>query len=172
MRIREVAAEARLTVGARGHELEICAASSRAIAQEPRDGLPTLVLVRLGRHREPGVLSEHRYDALSVAALDRGGEAAHELALPRGTRERCALAGARDRAFIYRRSRSLQRAFDGRFAALEHLGDLTGEEAEHVAEHKRSTLARRQMMQRNHECESDRLSCFVARLRARGGVRK
>ena len=64
-----------------------------------------------------------------------------------------------------RRARPLQRCFDGCLAGVEHLGDLGCAEAEHVAEHERRPLAGRQVLQRGHECETDRLSRLVAGLR-------
>jgi len=50
---------------------------------EPRDRLAALVLVGLGRHRQPGVGGEQRHDPVGVATLDRGGEMPHELELAR-----------------------------------------------------------------------------------------
>jgi hypothetical protein len=41
-----------------------------------------LVLVRLRRHREPGIVGEERHDALDVASLHCDREAADDLACP------------------------------------------------------------------------------------------
>ena len=92
LRVGQVAAERRLAVGARGHDPQRRAAAARAVAQERGDRLVALVLERLGRHREPGVVGEQRDDAVDVAALHGVGEAPDQLALARGVRQRRALA--------------------------------------------------------------------------------
>ena len=107
--------------------------------------------------------------AVDVAALDCGGEQSDELALARGVGQRCLLAPRA--GVVDRRACPLERSFDGCFAGLEHPGHLGRAEPEHVAEHERGPLARRQVLQRGHECETDRLSCLVPRLRPGRGVR-
>ena len=111
-----------------------------------------LVLEGLGRHREPGVVGEQRDDALHVAALDRVGEAADQLALARrssaGARARGSRGGSR---VVERRPGALQRALDRSFAACRASRHLGRAEAEHVAQHEHRPLSRRQELQRGHE---------------------
>ena len=76
------------------------------------------------------------------------------------------------RRCVDRRACPLQRSFDGCFAGVEHLGHFGRAEAEHVAEHERGPLAGRQVLQRGHECETDRLSRLVAGLRSGSSVRE
>src|SRR5262249_33457892 len=57
LRVADVAAERGLTVGTRGYEPE-AADNALAVAEEPGDRLPALVLEGLGRHREPGVVCQ------------------------------------------------------------------------------------------------------------------
>jgi hypothetical protein len=132
VRVRQLAAERGLTVGPRRHEPEGNAAHARSVAQEPGDGRGALVLVGLGRHRQPGVRGEHGDDAVEVAALDRVDEPSDELALARGARQRCALAAGR-KPGVERSPRALKRALDRCLAALEHVRHLGPVKAEHVA---------------------------------------
>jgi hypothetical protein len=87
MRIGQVAAESGLSVGPCWHELEVGAAPASPIVEEPGDGDAALVFVRLGRHREPGVVGEQRHHALDVAGLRRGCEPPYDLAFPPRWRE-------------------------------------------------------------------------------------
>jgi hypothetical protein len=114
-----------LTVGARGHEPEGRAATDFAEVQEPGDCWPALVLVRFGRHREPGVVGGQQDNAFRIAALDRSGETADEIALAHGTRKGCAFALRKGLAIVDGRSRPLKRPFDRRFAAVEHRAAAT-----------------------------------------------
>jgi hypothetical protein len=135
------------------------------VAQEGSDRLPALVLESQRRHREPGAVGEEGDDGVRVAALDRRGEAADQLTLAGGPRKGRALEAARPEALAERSPRPLERALDRRLGAVEHLRHLGGAKAEHVAEHERRALARRQVLQRRHECERDRLPRLVACLR-------
>src|ERR1700759_1067907 len=77
---REIAAERRLRVGARGHE-QWRATPGGAIAQERADRGTALVFVGLGGHRQPGIVGEQRDDAVDVTRLDRVGKATDDVAL-------------------------------------------------------------------------------------------
>ncbi len=78
------------------------------------------------------------------------------------------LAGRRD---VERRARAAQQAVDRRLADLEHLGDLRGAVAEHVAQHEHRALLRREMLKADDERQRDRLLGLVARLRSGSLVR-
>ena len=88
---REVDAERRLRVGARRHE-QRRAAPERAVVQERADHVAALVLVRLRRHRQPGLVGQQGDDRVGIACLDGVGKAADDLALALGVRERRAFA--------------------------------------------------------------------------------
>ena len=90
----------------------------------------------------------------------------------RGSGQRRPLAVASGHAFVERRARPLQRPLDRGFGAVEHLRDLGGVKAQHVPQHERGPLPRRQMLQPSHEGEADRLSRLVACLRPWSGVRE
>jgi hypothetical protein len=51
-------------------------------------------------------------------------------------------------------------------------GGFVGVEAEHVAQHERGALLRRQLLQRDDERELDRFALLVAGFRSRSGIRK
>jgi hypothetical protein len=89
---REVATEGWLAIGARRHEPQGRAAADGAVVQEGADRDPALVLVRLGRHRQPGVVGEQGDDGVDVADLERVREAADDVPLELGVRERRAFA--------------------------------------------------------------------------------
>ena len=125
-----------------GHESEVGPATVPALAgDEPRDRLPALVLVGLWRHRQPGVIREHRDQSRRVALLHRAGEAANQFAFANRAGQRDALAITGRKARIERHANALQRALDRRFAGFEHLGDFGGAKAEHLAKHERRALA-------------------------------
>ena len=128
--------------------------------------IAALVLVGLGRHRQPRVVGEQGDDAVDVAGLDRVGEAADDLALALGVRQRRPFAPGRGQARLERRARAAQQAVDRRLAGLEHLGDLGGAEAEHVAQHEHRALLRREVLEADDERQRDRLLGLVARLRS------
>src|SRR5205823_3360016 len=58
-----------------------------------------------------------------------------------------------------------------RLAALEHLGDLAGAEAEDIPQHEHGSLLRREMLKTNDECQGYRLLGLVAGLRSGSFVR-
>ena len=86
-------------------------------------------------------------------------------------RERRPFASAGRQAGLERRPRAAQQAVDRRVARLEHLGDLRGAVAQHVAQHEHRALLRREMLEADDEGERDRLLGLVARLRSGGLVR-
>ena len=104
-------------------------------------------------------------------ALDGVGEAADDVALELGVRERRPFASGGGQARLERRTRAAQQAVDRRLAGLEHLGDLRGAEAEHVAQHEHRALLRREVLQADDERQRDRLLGLVARLRSGSLVR-
>jgi hypothetical protein len=71
-------------------------------------------------------------------------------------------SGARSRPAAGRRdwkgrTRAAQEAVDRGLAGIEHLGDLPGAEAEHVAQHEHRALLRREMLTADDERQRDRL---------------
>ena len=104
---------------------------------------------------------------VSTASAKRPTMSRSSLEFGSGARSRPA-AGRRDsNAARARRSRLLT---DG-LAGLEHLGDLGGAEAEHVAQHEHRALLRREMLEADDERQRDRLLGLVARLRSGSLVR-
>ncbi len=79
-----------------------------------------------------------------------------------GARSRPA-AGSRDSNAARAR---LQQAVDRCRGGVEHLGDLGGAVAEHVAEHEHRPLLRREMLEADDERQPDRLLGLIARLRS------
>src|SRR4051812_23844766 len=161
----EVDAECWLGVRASRHE-ERRAAPHRAVAQERADRHRPLILVGLGRHRQPGVVGEQGDDGVDVARLDRVGEAADDVAFALGARERRPLTSAGGKARVERGARAAQQAVDRRLSRREQFGDLRGAEPEHVAQHEHGALLRREVLQADDERQRDRLLRLVARLRA------
>jgi len=131
----------------------------------------SLVLERLRRHREQGVVGEQVDDVVDVAALDGVGEARDQLALAGGVRPRGAVAVGGRQARFEGRSGALERALDRGLARVEHVGDLGGAEAEHVTQHECCALAGRQALEGDDERKLDRLPGLVARRRPGGAVR-
>ena len=62
-------------------------AASGTVVEEGGDSDMALVLVRLGRHRHPGVVGEQGDDGVRVSVRERVRETADELTLLRGDRE-------------------------------------------------------------------------------------
>ena len=166
---REVTAEGGLAVGARRHEPQWRTAAYGAVVQEGADRGAALVLVRLRRHRQPGVVGQQGYDAVDVAGLERVREAADDVALELGVRERRPFAPCRRQAGLERGARAAQQAVDRGRARLEDLRDLLGAEAEHVAQHEHGTLLGREVLKARDERERDCLLGLVACVGA-GGV--
>jgi hypothetical protein len=86
-RAREVAAEGGLTVGPRGDEPERPVVARITDAEEVFDCLGRLVLVGIGRHRQPRVVGEQGDDRADVAVLERVRELPDYFALVRGVGE-------------------------------------------------------------------------------------
>ena len=93
------------------------------------------------------------------------GEAADDVALALGVRQRRPFASGGRQPRFERLPRAAQQAVDRRRAGLEHLGDLGGAVAEHVAQDEHRTLLRREVLQADDEGQCDRLPGLVARLR-------
>ena len=108
--------------------------------------------------------------AVDVAALDGVGEAPDQSALAGGVRARGALAVGGRQPLLEGCPGALQGALHRDLARVEHLGDLGGAEAEHVAQHECRALAGRQPLQRDDERKLDRLPGLVARRRPGGAV--
>jgi hypothetical protein len=164
--IAQVAAEGRLPVRpCRNEPEEVEPPAGRHRGEETGDGGGPLVLERLGRHRQPGVVGEQRHDTLYVAALEGVGEARHELALVARVRQRHLFARRKAHAGVERRPRPVERAVDRGLGDAERLGHLGRAEAEHVAQHEHDPLARREPLEAGDEREPDRLARLVARIR-------
>ena len=97
--------------------------------------------------------------------------------LPTTSRSRPAFgSGARSRPAAGRRDSNAARARRSRLltevgGGIEHLGDLLGAEAEHVAQHEHRSLLRREVLEADDERQGDRLLGLVARLGSGGFVR-
>ena len=91
-----------LAIGACRHEPQRCAATHSAVVQEGADRGVPLVLVRLGRHRQPGVVGQQGDHAVDVARLEGVSEAAHDLALALGVRRRRPFTSGRGQAGLER----------------------------------------------------------------------
>ncbi len=163
---RQVARERRLGVRARLHHPQRRAAARVRAAQEGADRGPALVGVGEGRHREPRVGGQERHQSVEVAVFDRRGEAADDVALALGVRQRRPVASGGRQPRFERLPRAAQQAVDRRRAGLEHLGDLGGAVAEHVAQDEHRTLLRREVLQADDEGQCDRLPGLVASLGA------
>ena len=107
---------------------------------------------------------------VDVAALDGVGKAPDQLALAGGVRHRRAISVGKP--LPERRPGPLQGALDGGLARVEHVRDLGGAVAEHVAQHERRALAGRQLLQGADERQLDRLPGLVAALRPGGAIRE
>jgi len=128
-----------------------------------------LVLVWFGWHRQPGVVGEHRDDAVDVSALERVREGADQHALGRRMWQRRAL-WPRWLEVVERRSGALQRAVDRHLALVKDACDLGGVKPEHVAQHEHRPLAWREALERSEERERDGLLGFIASVGTRRGV--
>ena len=106
---------------------------------------------------------------VDVAALEGVGEAGRAAR----ARPRDSGSGAADRALrrrLERRARPLQGAVHRGLAGVEHLRDLGGAVAEHVAQHQHGPLLRRHPLQAGDEGEADRLLRLVAGVGPGGAV--
>src|SRR5204863_3290109 len=140
--VGEVATERGLAICPRGNQAESSTAQGSTIAEEAGDRRAALVFEGLGRHREPRVVAEQGDDAVHVAALHGGGEAADQLLLAARPGRRRELTVTRWKPALERGSGALQGALDRGFARLEHLRDLRRSQTEHLAWHRHRTLAR------------------------------
>ena len=110
LRVREVAAERRLGVGAGRNDTQRGAAQLLSPAQEGGNRPVDLVLEWLGRHREQCVVGEQGDEVVDVAALDGIGETSDQSALAGGVRLRRAFAVGGRKPFTQRRPGALQGA--------------------------------------------------------------
>jgi hypothetical protein len=92
---------------------------------------------------EGGVASDARLSSISMLPTTSRSS----LEFGSGARSRPA-AGRRD---WKGRTRAAQEAVDRGLAGIEHLGDLPGAEAEHVAQHEHRALPRREMLKADDE---------------------
>ena len=99
---------------------------------------------------------------VSIASAKRPTMSRSSLEFGSGARSRPAGGQAR----LERRARAAQQAVDRWRGGIEHLGDLPGAEAEHVAQHEHRALLRREMLKADDERQRDRLFRLVARLRS------
>ena len=116
-----------------------------------------LVLVRLGRHREPGVVGEQRHHGFDVAGLHCDREPLHDLALAFDGGSAGRLGRRGSEPFTERRPRPLERGLHRGLGAVQDGRDLVGAQAEHVAQHEHAPLARWQVLQGRDERERDGL---------------
>jgi hypothetical protein len=114
--------------------------------------------------------SEQGDHGVEVAALDGVGKAPDQPALAGGVGLRSVFAVGGRQPRPERRAGALEGALHRGLAGAEHLGDLGGAQAEHIAEDQSRALARGQVLEADDERELDRLPGLVARGRARGAV--
>jgi hypothetical protein len=116
-----------------------------------------VVLVRGGRHGQPRVVGEQGEQAVQVTVHEGFCETAGQFAF-RGRRHvpaRCSERGAGP----------LQRSLDRDLGGAEHVRDLRRAVTEHVAQHQRGRLPRRQPLQRDDEGQLHRLPARRPRFR-------
>ena len=94
--------------------------------------------------------------AVDVVALEGVDVAREELPLV-GVHRRGGV-GAVDVALLERGPRPLERAVDRGDARVEQLGDLAGLPAQHLAQDQHRPLAGRQVLERGHEGQADRVA--------------
>ena len=97
------------------------------------------------------------------ARLEAGSEACDELALLARARKWHRVASCGRVSSVDRGAGALQRSVDGDLACLEHPCDFPRREGQHVAKNEDRALSRRELLESDHERETDRLTQFVAR---------
>ena len=121
------------------------------------------------RHREGGVLGEHRDDRVDVVALPGVGVLLDELAqLLVAERAQGLLLALLGKPLLDRRAGALQRAVHRGDAGVERVRGLLCREAQHLAQDQHRALVRRQQLQGGDEGELHGLALLVAGVR--GGV--
>jgi hypothetical protein len=130
---------------------------------EGGDRFPPAVPGRGGRHRDRGVLGQHRHHGIDVVAFPRVDVALDELARGRVAEraQRCLLALVGE-PLVNGPPGALQGALDGCDRGLQRLCNLLRREAEHLAQDQRRALSGRQLLQRRDESELDALAQLVA----------
>ena len=122
----------------------------------------------VGRHRPGGILVQQRGQCVHVVLLEGGDVAIQQCPLAVVHQSRglgCAEVFRGERG-----ARALQRAVDRRDRGAQQLGDLVGLPVEDLAQDEHGSLARRQVLERGHEGQADRLPGHreVRRIAARG----
>src|SRR4029077_6517124 len=138
----------------RGQEPRAATANARP---EPPAGDVLLALppAVVRRHRLLGVLLDQGGERAQVVPLE-GLDVARKELLSSLVHFRYRIVRA-DAARLQRLARALQRAVDRCHASVEELGDLLGFPAEDFAQDQRGALPGREMLERRHEGETDRL---------------
>ena len=150
--------------------------ASTAMSLEPRQPIPGSQAPRddvvvglqphlVRRHRPGGVLAQERRERLHVVPLERVDVAVEQRALHRRRRARRVSASSISDG-LEGRARALQGAVHRRDRGVEQLGHLGRLPAQDLSEDQHRPLPRRQVLQRGHEREPDRL----ARLEHLGGI--
>ena len=156
--LRQVAAQGELPVRAGRSQVHAPgAAEAEAGPQEGADRVRSLVLVRRGRHGQPGVAGEQRDQAVDV-----GGEVG--IGEPAGQRAPGLLVRpgpGRSGAAPARRPRPLQRPLDRGRGGLQQGGRLGSGKAEDIAEHQYGGLPRGQPLYSGDERQLDRLPGLI-----------
>ncbi len=150
--IAALAAKCGLGVGAGRHQpVAAPSAPGLYLPQEAWNGHRSLVLEWRGWRCDPGVVGEERDDPVDVVGNPSLRESPYELSFARRVGLGGSPATSRPVNMLEGCSRPFQCALHALFAAVEHVRDLGGPEAQHVAEQKRSPLAGRKLLQRGNE---------------------
>ena len=130
-------------------------------SEEAADVLSTVEPIRNGRHREPGISSEHFEECANVGPLPGADETLHELALT-GFAEvtQSRLLGLRWDALLDGLPGTLQRAVHGNDRRVELLRNLVRRKTLTSPRSARA-LRRREVLQSRHERKLDALQCLV-----------
>ncbi len=161
---------ARLVLPERRHAVRLDREETRTPAADPRAQAPRSDVVvglqphLVRRHRPRGVLAQERGERLHVVPLERIDVAVEQRALLLVGRSQG--LGVLDLEGLEGRARALQGAVHRRDRGVEELGHLGRLPAQDLSEDQHRPLPRRQVLQRGHEREADRL----ARLEHLGGV--
>src|SRR6516225_8026519 len=164
--VPEVGSGCRLPV-CRGRNQAPAGALGEQVAADEGGDLPTAAVPgRTRRHRDPGVLGEHRDEGVDIVPLPGGNVALDEPAqlVVAETAKRLLLRLAGE-PFVYRLVRSLQGAVDRYRCRLQRRSGLSGGEAEDVAEDQHRPLARRQVLECRDEGKLDTLALLIASVR-------
>ena len=160
--LAQVVGDRRLAVGEREHAAELAEALGVAEAAARPRSRRSCRGRRTGPARAASRSAGPRASAPSARARRRPRRppcSARRSARSRGARRRAAHSLRRCRQVLLQpRPRALQRAVDRRLGRLEQLGGVPRAPAEHVAQDQHGARARRQVLDRDHERELDRLA--------------